>query len=189
MSKYTISISGYGSEVTIGHVTPEIKEKLMEYDLEDESLTSIFVDNDYFGYSWSEFDDFFHNFNANEDFKLTIRKDDEIIHELTSDELKTNEEYDGIITYKEFNELFDTSLINNDLAVYCVTGEKGELFYNEFEADDFDIKKLNIVMLWDVGDNFYNHGDMVYKLYYDDEMLYNEGGDTDGKSFDIYMDI
>jgi hypothetical protein len=189
MSKYNIRISGYGSEVTIGHVTPEIKKQIEELYDEDETITSIFVNNDYFGYSWSEFDDFFHNFNANENFNLTIHKDDEIIYELTSDELRTKDEYEGVITHKEFSDEYNITRINDDLAVYCVTGEKGGLFYHELETDDFDIKKLNIIMLYDVGNDFYNHGEMVYQIFYDDELLDNEGGDTDGKSFDIYMNI
>lgn len=189
MSKYKISISGYGSEFTIGHVTPEIKEKINELYDEDDTVTSLFVNNDYFGYSWSEFDDFFHNFNANEDFNLTITKDNEIIYDISSDDLKTKDEYEGIITHKEFTDIYDITKINSDLAVYCVTGEKGELFYNQLETDDFDIKKLNIIMLYDVGNEVYNHGEMVYKIFYDDELLYNEGGDTDGKYFDVYMDL
>lgn len=185
MEKFNIRITGYGSEVTIGHLTEDVIEIVREKYNDGESLNSIINDEEIVGVHWSEIDDVFHNFNANEDYHLEIinTSNNEVIYDISSEELKSNDEN---IVYDDFEEIY-SPLIKQDLVICCVTGEKGILFEGEFESESFDLSKLKIISMMDVQINDYYHGNMVHKILYNDEIISNEGGDTVGKSFNIYI--
>ena len=177
--KYTINISGYGSEITIGSVTEEEKEILSnpEKDLQElvfEDLEEVC--------GWSEIDDQFHCFGATSPFTITIedengnelyKLDEENIYDYDTDEFSLVE--------NEYPEIDATQ----DLLI-CYSGEKGSFFLGYVELEgEFDITKLKIVFSdVEVGDFFY-FGDIISNVLYDGEELDNWGGDTSGKSFDV----
>jgi hypothetical protein len=182
--KYSIRISGYGNEISIGHIDSETKQKVLERFGEEESLESIFSDDDFIECGCFGIDDVYHNFSASEDFLLTILQDDKIIKEMTREEM-------GELDMLDHEEFVDVcrAAIDDDFAVVCVSGEKGEFFCADIEAEEFDISKLRIKMHCDVGTDFYTHGDMVGKVIYDEEELDNYGGDTVGKYFSVYISL
>ncbi len=187
MKKFKIIITGYGSEVTIGHLDEEIINFIKEKHYDGDSLESIIDDEDVIDTHWSQIDDVFHNFNANEDFQMEIIDitTNEVIYSITSEELRSN---DDMLEYDDFEELFTPS-IDEDLVVCCVTGEKGILFEGEFEDEFFDLNKLKVNIIMDVQIRDYYHGNMVNKILYNDELINNDGGSTDGKSFNVYLNL
>lgn len=187
MKRFKIRISGYGSEITIGHVTDEVKELIIEHHYDGESLESIIDNESIIETHWSQIDDVFHNTNVNDNFILEVIdvSEDKVIYEISSDDLK-REEYD-VLEYDDFEEIF-CPLINSDLSVCCVTVEKGEFFDGNVEVESFDLNKLKIKIMMDIQTDNYYHGNMVYDVLYDGDVVHNKGGDTDGKSFSVYMD-
>jgi hypothetical protein len=188
MKRFKIRISGYGSEITIGHVTDEVKELIRERHYDGESLESVIDDVEIINTHWSEIDDVFHNTNVNDDFNLEVIdvKENEVIYDISSDDLKFGD-YD-ILQHEDFEETH-THLINDELVVCCVTGEKGTFFDGNVELESFDLNKLKIKVMMDIQIDNYYHGNMVYDVIYDGEVVYNKGGDTQGKSFNVYMNV
>lgn len=83
--KYTISVYGYGSEVTIGSVNDEAK--IILSNPEKELIDIVLEDLDDFG-GWYEIDDQYHRWSADENFTLLVQ--DELgntIYEIESDNL------------------------------------------------------------------------------------------------------
>ncbi len=188
MKRFKIRISGYGSEITIGHVTDEIKELMTEHHYDGESLESIIDNEGIINTHWSEIDDVFHNTNVNDDFILEVIdvSEDKVIYEISSDNLKHGDY--NVLEYNDFEEIY-SPLINNDLSVCCVTGEKGVFFDGNVEVESFDLNNLKIKIIMDVQTDNYYHGNMVQDVLYDGDVVYNKGGDTDGKSFSVYINV
>jgi len=189
MKKFKIRISGYGSEITIGHVSDDVKELIKERNYDGDSLESIIDDDNVIDGHWSQIDDIFHNTNANEDFNLEVIDvtEEELVYEISSDELKCGENY-KILDYEDFEESY-SPLINNELVVCCVSNERGVFFEGSVEVESFDLGKLKIMMMMDIQTDEYYHGNMVYKVLYDNKSIYNKGGDTEGKSFSVYINV
>lgn len=177
--KYSINISGYGSEITIGSVTEE--EKAILSNTEKDLQELVFEDLEEVC-GWSEIDDQFHCFGATTPFTITIEDengnelynlDEENIYDYDTDEFSLVE--------NEYPEIDATK----DLLI-CYSGEKGSFFLGYVELEgEFDITKLKIVFSdVEVGDFFY-FGDIISNVLYDGEELDNWGGDTSGKSFDV----
>lgn len=177
--KYTINISGYGSEITIGSVTEEEKEILSnpEKDLQElvfEDLEEVC--------GWSEIDDQFHCFGATSPFTITIEDENgNELYNLNEENIYDYDTDEFSLVENEYPEIDATQ----DLLI-CYSGEKGSFFLGYVELEgEFDITKLTIVFSdVEVGDFFY-FGDIISNVLYDGEELDNWGGDTSGKSFDV----
>jgi hypothetical protein len=180
MKKYNVSIQGYGCELTIGSVTEEQKEILNN---EDKDIYEIVNDDleDFGGYY--EINDQFHRWGASDVFTITIKdEDDNVVFEVT-DESKYDYDTDDF-------ELFESKCpeINEDLDLLITQAtEKGSFFLGDFETDgEFDITKLKITVDSDIEVGEFYFGDIISGVYYDGEEVDNYGGDTSGKSFDVY---
>lgn len=177
--KYTINISGYGSEITIGSVTEEEKAILSnpEKDLQElvfEDLEEVC--------GWSEIDDQFHCFGATSPFTITIEDENgNELYNLNEENIYDYDTDEFSLVENEYPEIDATQ----DLLI-CYSGEKGSFFLGYVELEgEFDITKLKIVFSdVEVGDFFY-FGDIISNVLYDGEELDNWGGDTSGKSFDV----
>lgn len=183
MKKYTISIYGYGSEIIIGSVTDEQREILSNE--EKELIDIVNEDLDEFG-GYSEIDNIYHRSGASDVYTITIQDEDgNVLFEVDNEDMS---KYDT----DEF-QLFEIQCpeINEDVdLLISVATEKGSLFKGDVEiTDDFDITKLKITMDSDIEVGDYYFGNIITGVYYDDEEVDNWGGDTDGKSFDVYTNF
>lgn len=179
MAKYTIQISGYGAEVTIGKLSPEQQQFIKE---SDQEITDIILDEvEPFG-SWYDMDDIFHRWGPGDVFTLTISDEEgNELHSFVEDDIIYNGDSLVKCQYK------DCYFESDDAAIMCISAEKGEFFSTELELEQFDISKLEIEILEDCGLNgVCTYGNMIGKIFYDGEELDNYGGSTDGKSFDVY---
>ncbi len=184
--KYRITFSGLGSEITIGHLEKEEKETIKQL-VEDEglSLEEIMHDSDEHGIApWSEIDDVLHLTGPFAGFQLTVT-DEEFNEVLDIAHEEIEEQYPEVIDYR----YFDDGDTDENMAICCVTTEKGSLFEAEFDADEFDINKLKIVMYSEIRTELYEHDDVVETVTYDGVELDNIGGDSYGKGFDIYVKL
>jgi len=183
MKKYRIVIDGTGGELTIGNVSDEEKEILSNPDkdlieLVNEDLEEIC--------SWSEIDDQIHRFGVTESFTLTIY--DEEDNELYKLDDSDNTKYDTD-DFEMFE--FEYPEINEDADILlCYSTEKGRFFDGYIEVDgDFDITKLKIKISSDIEVGDFYYGDIMEGVYYNGEEVDNFGGDTNGKSFDVYKNF
>jgi hypothetical protein len=184
--KYTITFHGLGSELTIGHLDQEEKEIIKSL-IEDEdlSLEEIMNNSEDYGIApWNEIDDVIHLTGPFAGFQVTVT-DEESNEVLDMSHEDLDEEYPEIIDYK----YFDDGNTDEDLAICCVTTEKGCLFEAEFETNEFDVNKLKIVMYSEIRTDLYEHDDVVYSVSYDGVELDNIGGDSYGKGFDVYVKL
>ena len=184
--KYTITFHGLGSELTIGHLEQEEIE-IIKGLLEDEdlSLEDIMNNSEEYGIApWSEIDDVIHLTGPFGGFQVIVT-DEESNEVLDMSHEDLDDEYPEVIDYK----YFDTGNTDEDLAICCVTTEKGALFAAEFEAEEFDANKLKIIMYSEIGTDLYEHDDVVYSVSYDGVELDNIGGDSWGKGFDVYLKL
>lgn len=184
--KYSITFSGLGSELTIGHLEQEEKEIIKSLvENEDLSLEEIMNNSEEYGIApWSEIDDVIHLTGPFAGFQVTVTDDNsnEVL-DMSQEDLYN--EYPEIIDYK----YFDNGNTDEDLAICCVTIEKGTLFEAEFDADGFDANKLKIIMYSEIGTDLYEHDDVVYSVSYDGIELDNIGGNSFGKGFDVYLKL
>lgn len=183
MKKYEISITGYGSELTIGSVTKEQKEILSNEDKDIHEIVN--EDLDDFG-GWNEIDDQFHCFGVSSPFTITISDEDgNELYNIPEENVYDYDADDFSLIENEYPEIDDTK----DLLV-CYTSEKGSFFLGYVELEgDFDITKLKIVFSdIEIGDFFY-FGDIMSNVLYDGEEIDNWGGDTSGKSFDVHKNF
>ncbi len=179
MAKFTIDISGYGGELTIGRLTEEQTENIKNF--EGESLNDIIFDDEALGGYWSEIDDVYHNFNATDVFTLTITDENgEEIHRFTEEDIMYVDDSPIEVEFEDkYSEIEEPCLV-------CFSGEKGSFFEAELDLDEFDLSKLKIVIHEDCGlENCYTVGNMIGKVIYDGEELDNYGGNTDGKYFEV----
>ena len=181
--KYEIRISGYGSELTIGSVTEKEKELLSNPDKE---LIDIVFEDLEESYGWNEIDDQFHCFGATEPFTISIS--DENGNELYNITDETKFDYDTD-EFELIEGVYPEIDHTKDLLI-CYSGEKGSFFLGYVESEDeFDLTKLKIVISdVEVGDSFY-FGEIISNVLYDGEELDNWGGDTDGKSFEVFKNF
>lgn len=178
MREYTISIYGYGAEVTIGSVSEELKQTLS--DPERELIEIVTGDDlDETG-GWSEIDDQYHNWGASDSFTIEVTDDQKnIVFKTDSSEMHDNED---MVQYSEVS--IDYS--KNNLLM-CVSFEKGQFFEGKFSTEeDFDVSKLKITMDEEVYVPNYFGGEILRRIEYDGEEVDNYGGSTRGKSFEVY---
>ena len=180
--KYTISVYGYGSEVTIGSVDEDLKKILSNPD--KEFIDIVLEDLEDYG-GWYEIDDQYHRWSAAGTFTITVQNENgETLYEIDSDDLRKFDTDDFQLVDYECIEVDETK----DLLM-CVGYEKGSFFEGDVEADEFDIKKLCIKIEDEIGIKECYFGEMIGGIYYDGEEVQNYGGGTDGKSFDVYKNF
>lgn len=183
MKKYTVSIQGYGSEITIGSVNTEQKTLLLN---EDKDLVEIVQEDlDEWGAHY-EIDDQYHRWGATDHYTITIEDeggntvfevDEENIYDHDTDDFELTE-----FVYPEINEDLDLLI--------TVAAEKGSFFLGNIETEaDFDISKLKIKIDSDIEVGEYFFGSIVSGIFYDGEEVDNYGGDTNGKSFEVYKNF
>jgi hypothetical protein len=183
MKKYTVSIHGYGSEITIGSVTDEQKSILLN---EDKDLVEIVQEDlDEYG-AYYEIDNQYHRWGATDHYTITIEDeegntvfevDEENIYDHDTDDFELVE-----FVYPEINEGLDL--------LVTVATEKGSFFLGNIETEfDFDLSKLKIKIDSDIELGEYSFGQIVSSIFYDGEEVDNYGGDTNGKSFEVYKNF
>ena len=185
MKKYTVSINGYGSEITIGSVTAEEKAILLN---EDKDLVEIVQEDlDEYG-AYCEIDDQYHRWGATDHFTITIEDEDgNTVFEVNDEDIHDHDTKDFELV--EYIDIY--SQINQDLdLLITVAGEKGSFFLGNFETDgDFELSKLKITIDSDIEAGKWSFGSIVSGVFYDGEEVDNYGGDTSGKSFDAYKNF
>lgn len=206
---FRITLSGHGGEFAISKSSLEefkywnsdearlilededTENPLMEYMLnkeyEDEDSTRFDSVKFKREGEWYDQDDIDHNFGVNIDFAY-----------LTVVEVSAADwEADVINTIHNYESLSDV-IADNDLDVKyeeqsceecshvlaCVSIEKGVFFENYLTTDgaDFDIKKLSFSTK-----NYPTEDEIVEWVYYDEQQLDSDGGDTNGKG--MYVEI
>lgn len=180
--KYTISIYGYGAEVTIGSVNEELKQVLSN--AEKELVDIILDDLEDFG-GWYSIDDQYHRWCAAGDFTILVV--DEEGNEVLKIDSENMHKYDS-----DTFELVEYECVEVDESkdlLMCVGYEKGSFFEGDVEADRFEIGKLKIKIDGEVGIDEFYFGDIVGGIYYDGDEVENYGGGTDGKSFEVYKNF
>ena len=182
MKKYTISIDGYGAEVTIGRLTEEQVKFISESELD---LNDILYEDELGGH-WAEIDDVYHNFSVgNSALIRVVDENDNVYLELDFDDIYGQEDVEIECEDKYFMQEEGVKYL------VCCSHEKGNFFSGEIELEgDFDPSKLKVYLHEDVGlDKCYIYGDMIGKITYDGEDIDNFGGDTSGKSFDVKVNF
>ena len=189
MANYTIEINGYGAEMVLGKITKEAYEYWSVKSEDDEGLNSHLFWDPYeeedgneitddedprFLGQWWEIDDIEHTNGAFVDQCMITVTDEDGNEVWTTDD----------------PEISNTNFADPDdqPAGYYFKGwssEKGNFFYAEFEAEEFDPKKLKFYATnidCDV---------VIDSVDYDNEDLMNDGGDTRGKSqgFEFYENL
>lgn len=188
--EYTIRIFGYGSEVAFGHIDQETKDKIADAVEEGRELNEISNDEDILGKSWFEVNDIYSNFHANDEFSLEVTDENgEIVFEATAFDLQDNEE--ETIDYEYFEDYLEKSgkKINEDLLLMSASGEKGTFFTGVVEDEEFDLSKLKIILMGEIGTNDFYIDDMVSKVIYDGNEVESSDLETNNKSFDSYINM
>lgn len=181
MNKYRITISGYGSELTIGTINKSEKS-IIEEGIDSGSELYEIIEHDLIGRDWYDFDDIFHCYSASGNFKMTISENENEILELSADDLY--DKFSNLIHHKV------TEIDNSKDIILCVSHEKGHFYEGNFYSEKFDISKLRIDMEEEIGvDDCYHYGDMIRTISYDGEEIEDMGGSTDIKSFEIYKNF
>lgn len=179
--KYTVYISGYGAEITVGTPNQEELELLCE---SEKDLAEI-VTEDFEERSWYDIDDQYHRWGAAGKFTITIQDESgNTVVEFDSENLNYSEETDEELIEPNFIEIDETNPL-----LFCVSFEKGQFFEGEFETEEFDIHKFKVQIDTEIGIDEYYFGDIVTSVSYDDEEVENFGGSTDGKSFEVYKNF
>jgi hypothetical protein len=182
--KYTIRIFGYGSEVAFGYVNQETKDKIISSVDAGQELYEVVLDNDILGTDWFQICDVYQNYNANDEFNLEVTDETgNIVFNARAFDLQDNEE--ETIEYEYFN----SEDLDEDLLLMSVAGEKGTFFISEFEDESFDLSKLKITIMGEIGTNDFYIDDMVSKVRYGGELLESLDMSTDNKSFDAYISM
>jgi len=70
-----------------------------------------------------------------------------------------------------------------------VSGEKGTFFTGEFEDESFDLSKLKLTIMGEIGTNDFYIDDMVSKIEYNGVEVDCIDMLTDNKSFDAYISM
>jgi hypothetical protein len=182
--KYSIRIFGYGAEVAFGYIDPETKDRLRKALSDGQELYEAVQDSDLLGTDWYEVSDVYRNFHANDEFNIEITDEaGEKIFEARAFDLMDNEE--ETIEYEYFN----TDNLEEENLLMSATGEKGTFFVGEFEDDSFDLSKLKITIMGEIGTNDFYIDDMVSKIEYNGVELECLDMTTDNKSFDTYISM
>lgn len=182
MKNYTVSIEGYGHEITIGSVTEE--QKVILNNEEKELVDIVNEDLDDYG-GHHEIDNQYHRWGAVDRYTITIEDEDgNVVFKANEEGLFEHDTDDFELVefiYPEINQELDL--------LVCVAQEKGSFFMGDFEAEEFDLTKLKITIDSDIEACDYTFSDTVSGVFYDGEEVDNYGGDTRGKDFEVYKNF
>ncbi|MEY4573270.1 MAG: hypothetical protein RLZ10_2554 [Bacteroidota bacterium] len=180
MKKYTLEISGYGAEVTIGSLDDSQVALIKKH---DGDLSEFVIEN----FDWRDMDEFYHNFGACSAFLIIVKSEDgSIIYEIDSEDLNAYDNEENEFELIE-RRCFETK--NDKPMLMCISFLKGLIFQTEIITDKFDIQKLKIVMDDEIGFSTYYWGEMINTLYYNGQELYETGTNTDEKSFEAHVNF
>ena len=70
-----------------------------------------------------------------------------------------------------------------------VSGEKGTFLTGEIEDESFDLEKLKIIIMGEIGTNDFYIDDMVSKVMYGGKEIESNDMSTNNKSFDSYINM
>jgi hypothetical protein len=190
--KYTIEIWSRGVDVGIGTITKEQYDYWSEresYDL-DEALNNNFdyeseetpseaiLDKEYY----NEYSDVLYAWGPDMDHHEMVIKDENGTEVYKGDAYDLIHEYDEDYESMYEGEEYFMNVQKPGYYVQWCQGGKGIYFEGEFEADEFDPKKLKFF------NSETNYGDVLSKVYYDGEELDNNAGDYDIKSFEASLE-
>lgn len=206
---YRITISGYGGEMVYNKITKEQFEywsdkKLSEDDYEWDALESYMFDTENFcdnttlpkhvdflkqdehRTEWYEMSDIEHTNGVSYDSACIT------VDEVESDEYNSNHIRD-VMPFSNVNELpqadtftredFDLDSFadkdGNNYVLYAMSVEKGTFFDGllTIEGASFDPNRLHISTM-----EYPNGDELITSVQYNGEEVYNDGGDTTGKS-------
>ena len=183
--KYNVSIWGYGVEVTIGTPTKEQMQILLD-ETSDESLSSRVFEFD--DPPHHEIDEQLHKWGCLLDYATIIVTDEnkqEIVNTETGLGLEICKE-DEDFSYLEYNY---TKIDETKPLLMCVSNEKGSFFEGEIDCEQFDIRKFKLTIEEEAGMTNFCVGDIISHVTYDGDWIDNLGGDTSGKSFDVFINF
>ena len=184
MKNYTVSIEGYGHEITIGSVTEE--QKVILNNEEKELVDIVNEDLDDYG-GHNEIDNQYHRWGATDHYTITIEDEDGNVV-FKSDESGLYDHDTDDFSLVETIDIYEK--INQDLdLLITLSQEKGSFFMGDFEAEEFDLTKLKITIDEDIIAGEYSFSDTVSGVFYDGEEVDNYGGDTSGKDFEVYKNF
>lgn len=184
MNKYRIEITGHGSEIAIGTVDYTDREMILDLIAEGGLISEILFNGPAYGLSdWFDYDDVYYNHSPiiDEKFNMKIYENDEIIHEMNNEDIY-EEHYDNLaFNFMDIKEKNIIVGINND---------SNFLYESYFEAEKFELSKLKIFIDEDieVDDVFYT-GNLICNIRYDDEMLHDDGEETNNTFFNAYCNF
>lgn len=185
MKNYTVSIEGYGHEITIGSVTEEQKVILNNEEKDLVDIVNEDLDEAYGGYS--EIDNQYHRWGATDHYTITIEDEDgNVVFKANEDGIYEHDTDDFVLV--ETIDIYEKINQDLDLLITCAQ-EKGSFFMGDFEAEEFDLTKLKITIDTDIIAGKYSLSDTVSGVFYDDEEVDNYGGDTSGKDFEVYKNF
>jgi hypothetical protein len=178
MKKFEINIYGYGAELTVGKLSEEQKTKMINL---NEDLNDMIYNEDIIPNHYTEIDDIYHNYNVGDEFAISISDENgKEIHSIISEDVMYVEQPPIEVEYR------DKYVLSEEPCLVTCSWEKGTFFSSTIEDEEFDIKKLKIVIDEECGlSNCFSYGNMISEIFYNGEKLYNNGGDTMGKSFDV----
>jgi hypothetical protein len=187
--KYTIEIFSRGMDVGIGTIT---KEQYEYWNDREEDLGDALNQNyDYeenetptecqFDEYYNEYSDVLYAWGPDMDYhemKITDENGTEVFKGTAYDLIH---EYDEDYEFMYEGEEYFMNIQKNGYYVQWCQGGKGLYFEGEFEADEFDPKKLKLF------NSETDYGDILSKVYYNGEALDNNAGDYDIKSFEVSL--
>lgn len=187
--KYTIEIYSRGYDVGIGTITKEQYEYWIDREeyLDDALNQNFDYEEDetpvecQFDEYYNEYSDIVYAWGPDMDYHEMIIKDENgnTVYEGNAYDLINEHDEDHEVMYE--GEEYFMSVQKPGYYVQWCQGGKGCYFEGEFEADEFDPKKLK----------FFNsetdYGDVLTKVFYDNEELDNSAGDYDIKSFEASL--
>jgi len=187
MKKFKITLSGIGSESTVGSITNEdllgIKNEISENDSSLEDILTDYELSEKIGLSmWHDIDGYFHVSGVNiTDCEINVE-------DANSGELVfSRTRYDN--TVLNIDNVTDVDCIGingeGEILVYTDSVYRGHFYGGHVETDVFDINKLKFVaQQFTIGGNFTNTP-IIDTVIYDGIELSNEDDeDTIGKSLD-----
>lgn len=181
MKKFTLSIWGYGAEVTIGTLSQEDIDIINSELSEGYTLLNIILDEK-LNKSFYEIDDIYHNWGVGDTFILSVTDESgQEVFQISDEQLYSDE-----VNNFEYVDRYQTS---TDPLLICINGEKGSFFESYIECEEFDSSKLKVIVDEEIGISSYFYGNMISKVLYDGEELDNIGGSTDGKYIEVFSNI
>lgn len=133
-----------------------------------------------------------HAFGATDDCRVSVVEVDsdeynanhilDVIDSKESSEINHENDYE-FIEYGELTDYKGNPVEEPDYVCQFWSAEKGTFFDGAFSTEEeFDIKKLKLIT-----QEFPNGDDVVVRVDYDGQEVYNDGAETNGKGYSVYF--